>query len=159
MPETMPGRSRHGVAHVSSLLFSHPTPNWRWTVSAELLRKAAKVLREHAEAATPGPWVHVDYSDGPSVDITHMGCGSVLTLGENVAGGDIAAPKGDLYPRSGYSPKGDMALIALLGPPVALALAELLDELAAYELPVESTAIPVARAALDLAAAILRESP
>ena len=41
-----------------------------------------------------------------------MGCGQVFTLGEDVYGGNIAAPSGDLYPRSGYSPQDDMAHIA-----------------------------------------------
>jgi hypothetical protein len=45
-------------------------------------------------------------------------------------GGDIAAPSGDCYPRSGYSPREDMAYIALMHPPVALALADLLQEFA-----------------------------
>lgn len=97
-------------------------------MSAELLRRAAKVLRDAGEAATPGPWEHVDYqgnTDGPPV--TFMGCGSVVTLAENVMFGDIAAPNGDLYPRSGYSPLEDMRYIALMSPPVALALADLLE--------------------------------
>jgi hypothetical protein len=99
-------------------------------VSAELLRRAAKVLREHAEAATPGPWVHVDYHgyNGEVGDgSTFMGCGNVITWGEGVEGGDIAAPSGDCYPRGGYSPREDMAYVALMSPPVALALAASLE--------------------------------
>jgi hypothetical protein len=72
----------------------------------------------------PGPWEHVDH--GPPTG-SFMGCGQVITMGADVFGGDIAGPTGDLYPRGGYSPLDDMALIALMGPPVALALAELLD--------------------------------
>ena len=41
-----------------------------------------------------------------------MGCGQVYTMGEGVEMGNIAAPSGDLYPRSGYSAKDDMILIA-----------------------------------------------
>jgi hypothetical protein len=93
-------------------------------MSADLLRRAAAKLREHAEAATPGPWEHVDH--GPPTG-SFMGCGQVITMGAEVFGGDIAGPTGDLYPRGGYSPLDDMALIALMGPPVASAIAELLS--------------------------------
>ncbi len=92
-------------------------------MSADLLRRAAAVLREHAEAATPGSWEHVDHGK----DGSFKGCGQVITWGDGVEGGDVAGPTGDLYPRGGYSPLEDMALIALMHPPVALALAELLD--------------------------------
>lgn len=97
-------------------------------MSAELLRRAATTLRTHAEDATPGPWEHVDYHGSDHPESTYRGCGSVITMGEDVMGGDIAAPNGDLYPRSGYSPRDDMALIALMHPPVALALAKWLDD-------------------------------
>ena len=93
-------------------------------MSTDLLRRAAAKLREHAEAATPGPWEHVDH--GPPAG-SFKGCGQVITMGAEVFGGDIAGPTGDLYPRGGYSPLDDMALIALMGPPVALALADWLD--------------------------------
>ena len=93
----------------------------------DLLQQAAQRLREHAVAATPGPWVHVDYQGSRHQDITYMGCGSVVTLGYPVIGGDIAAPSGDLYPRGGYSPFEDMAYIALMDPVAGLALADLLD--------------------------------
>jgi hypothetical protein len=96
-------------------------------VSADILKRAAAKLRKHAEAATPGPWSHVDH--GPP-NGTFMGCGQVITMGDGVEGGDIAGPTGDCYPRSGYSPMDDMALIALMHPPVALALADLLDDTA-----------------------------
>jgi hypothetical protein len=41
-----------------------------------------------------------------------MGCGQVYTANEDIWGCSIAEPSGDLYPRSGYSPKDDMILIA-----------------------------------------------
>jgi hypothetical protein len=69
-----------------------------------------------AQAATPGPWEHVDYHGGPYPDWTFKGCGSVVTMAPDLAGGDIAAPNGDLYPRSGYSPRDDMAFIAANDP-------------------------------------------
>lgn len=135
-------------------------------MTAEILRRAAKVLREHAEAATPGPWEHVDYSDPPYQPLTSngekstfMGCGSVITMGEYVEGGPIAAPNGDLYPRSGYSPKDDMALIALMHPPVALALATVLDGLATVidGTVGDAAAESIFESELALARAILRE--
>jgi len=64
-----------------------------------------------ASRATPGPWVH--HVDG---DDDYRGCGMVFTLGEDVVGGEIAAPAGDLYPRGGYDPYGDMAFIAANNP-------------------------------------------
>lgn len=84
----------------------------------EDLREAARLLRERAEAATPGPWAHAGDGD------TFMGCGQVITVDRDLWGGDIAAPSGDLYPRSGYSPQDDMAYIASMHPLVGLALAE-----------------------------------
>lgn len=58
-----------------------------------------------------------------------MGCGQVITWGEGVEGGDIAAPSGDLYSRGGYSPRADMSHVALMHPPMALALADYLEVL------------------------------
>lgn len=100
-------------------------------MSVDLLQRAAAALREHAGAATPGPWEHVDYQG--AVDpayVTYMGCGSVVTMNEDLVGGDIAAPSGDPYPRSGYAPKEDMAYVALMHPPVALALAATMEQIA-----------------------------
>lgn len=74
-----------------------------------------------AQAATPGPWQHVDFHGGADPgDVTYMGCGSVVTMAHAVLGGDICAPSGDLYPRSGYSPFGDMAFISANGPDVVI---------------------------------------
>lgn len=119
-------------------------------MSAELLRRAAAVLREHGKAATPGPWGHVDH--GPPTG-SFRGCGQVITEDADLLGGDIAGPTGDLYPRSGYSPRDDMALIALLGPPVALALADLLACISMMPSASDPTDRSVAEA---LARAILR---
>jgi len=127
-------------------------------VSADILRRAAELLRERAQDATPGPWMHVDHGPPPS---TFMGCGQVVTMGPDVTGGDIAGPTGDCYPRGGYSPFGDMAYVALMHPPVALALADWLDVTAQamadshaadpddpVELSDEGEAVAVARAIL-----------
>ena len=78
-------------------------------------------LRRLAAEATPGPWAWD--ADGDS----YMGCGEVFTWGEGVEGGNIAAPSGDLYPRSGYAPQADMKFIAMMDPPTTLALLDALD--------------------------------
>jgi hypothetical protein len=74
-------------------------------------------IRARLEAATPGPWVHDEEG--------YMGCGEVYTMGEGVEGGNIAAPSGDCYPRSGYSPKEDMEFIAHAPDDIAYLLGEL----------------------------------
>lgn len=61
-------------------------------------------LRALIAAATPGPWTHDPEGN--------MGAGSVYTSHEDLFGGNIAEPAGDLYPRGGYDPKADMVLIA-----------------------------------------------
>ena len=99
-------------------------------MSADLLRRAAKVLREHAEGASPAPWGHVDYHGYSGDPSTFMGCGSIISMHPDTFGGDIAAPSGDCYPRGGYSSFEDMQYIALMHPPVALALAAVLDRVA-----------------------------
>lgn len=82
--------------------------------SSERLRQAAALLRQRAEAATPGPWgwsgtMHdllVDAPDGHTV-ANVMGCDDHPGRTEN-----------------------DAAYIALMHPGVALLLADLLDRLA-----------------------------
>lgn len=138
-------------------------------MSADLLRRAAKTLREHAKAASPAPWDHVDYHGYSADQSTFMGCGSIISMHPDTMGGDIAAPNGDCYPRGGYSPFEDMAYIALVHPPVALALADWLDETAAeiasyaenFAEGVERTddITAVDESALKVARAILREQP
>lgn len=71
-------------------------------MSADLLRRAAAKLREHANDATRGPW-EMDGADG----LVWPGC-----MGDPVSGSDVLA---------------NGAFIALMHPPVALALAELLE--------------------------------
>lgn len=80
-----------------------------------------------------------------------MGCGSVMSWGKGVEGANIAGPSGDCYPRGGYSPLEDMSLIALMHPPVALALADLLDDVAGYY-----EAVPEAGRHSDPVAAVAR---
>lgn len=72
--------------------------------SADLLRRAAQKLREAAEKASKGPW---DAADDGLVWPDRLG-----------------------DPVSGSTEIEDAAFIALMHPPVALALAELLDRIA-----------------------------
>lgn len=88
--------------------------------AADLLRRAATKLRETAQAATPGPWAEpyeVDDTNPPEDRgwWVHGGTG----MREHAVA--VALP---------YSPNAaaDAKLIALVHPPVALALADLLDD-------------------------------
>ncbi len=74
-------------------------------MTADLLRRAATKLREHANAASRGPW-EMDGADG----LVWPGC-----MGDPVSGSELLA---------------DGAFIALMHPPVALALAAAMDEVA-----------------------------
>jgi hypothetical protein len=89
----------------------------------EEICQAAALMRQRAQAATPGPWLW----DGGAYDGSR-GVGCVWTTAPSVLGGTIAtADMNDLYPRSGYSPQGDMKHIASWHPVVALAVADWLD--------------------------------
>ena len=80
-------------------------------MSADRLREAARVLRERAEAATPGPWLHIPASVcGPG------------TLG----GGMTGDPEEHVYMGNQHPPE-DAAYIATMHPGVGLALADWLD--------------------------------
>jgi hypothetical protein len=87
-------------------------------------RISPEKVRELLGAATPGPWEH---DLDPHQPWYSKGCGSVYTADPHLFGGNIAAPNGDLYPRSGYSPKDDMALIAA-APDIAQAYLELVEQ-------------------------------
>jgi len=71
-------------------------------VTADLLLAAASRLRELANAATPGPWI----ASAGQVD----GAGTVFS--------------------DGYALPNDLTFIAAMSPPVALALADWLDDVA-----------------------------
>lgn len=125
------------------------------TTDTGLLARAAVRLRDHANAATPGPWVHDDY--GPSGQ--NLGCGLVMTEHPDGFGGVITDPA-DPYPRGINRPVGNMAYIALMHPPVALALADLLGALHddVYErIDFDQRLTHVEQSAVALARAILRE--
>jgi hypothetical protein len=86
-------------------------------MSADLLRRAAAKLREHAQAAPEGPWVSLDDGD------------RLVALRP-----DSTFEKGFRYLVD--EPIDDTSIaeyFALMHPPVALALADLLDK-AAYDL-------------------------
>lgn len=101
--------------------------------AGHVLLQAAQVLEEAASGATDGPWWHVDYVGyRPGEQSTYMGCGSVITTSEDMAGGDVAAPAGDMYSRGGYRPAGDMAYIARVNPQVGVHLGEALRRQAAF---------------------------
>ena len=89
-----------------------------------LLREQIEHLLQVARGAMPGPWAHVDYAGSDYHNTTYMGCGSVVTMADHVLGGDVAAPNGDLYPRSGYSPFEDMRFIATFSPDVVIRFLE-----------------------------------
>lgn len=109
-------------------------------MSAELLRRAAKELREHAQAAIPGPWE----ADGSEIQQPY--------------GAEWVAESLRVSDGYGIDDVGDAnaSYIALMHPPVALALADLLDGCAAAEDP-DVPLMPVDHKLLALARALLRE--
>ena len=103
--------------------------------AVETLREAAKVLRERAGAATPGPWEaaqdHLTHSVGADV--------------RSVPSGGYAAA--DCCGYQGASTNEDAAYIATMHPGVALALADWLDETARW-VPIMEEPLAVAEAVL-----------
>lgn len=78
-------------------------------MSAEILRAAATRLRETAEAATPGPWIDVQMgSEGSAV---WAGGNTILTARKPATCREFA----------------DATYIALMSPPVGLAVADWLE--------------------------------
>ena len=118
-------------------------------MSAELLRRAAEKLREHANAASPGPWDYNSYSailSGPKViPYDEWDCGEhELERREpcgacgSATGCSLAAEEYSRDPLVASVPSyagdtahgqhaADASLIELMHPPVALAFAEWLD--------------------------------
>jgi len=109
-------------------------------VSADLLRRAAVKLREHAEAASKGSW----NNDGWEIYAGQPGIRADW-IGETCAGeADQDAANGDY--------------VALMHPPVALALAELLETVAGIWVPEHALAHYTARKQVqEQTAAIARE--
>jgi hypothetical protein len=111
-------------------------------VSADLLHRAAVKLREHADRAPEGPWVSLDGGD------------RLVALRENRE----HFPKGFRYVVD--EPIDDASIaeyIALMHPPVALALAELLDAEADLVHPNTIPANVKGARRLDALAALARE--
>lgn len=114
-------------------------------MSAEVLRKAAALMRERAEAATPGPWqVNVDNHRGfnvPEVSVWAPASGEYVT--EDVVTG----------PDSHFPANADH--VASWGPVVALEIAAFLNFAAAYgdqpspQSPTVQFALSIARAYLE----------
>lgn len=84
-------------------------------MSADLLRRAAVKLREHAEAATPGPW-----------EVDHEVMWFTLRTRAPVEYG-YQADIIDVHTPADVLAWPDFDFLALMHPPVALDLAELLD--------------------------------
>lgn len=109
------------------------------------LRQAAKLLRERASEATPGPWKHMCL--GSEGCVVMRASGTIRERGP--ARGTVA--------RFGWkecmADHADAVFVATMSPPVAALLADLLGEVAAdrhASLPqwVEDAALAVARAVL-----------
>lgn len=88
-------------------------------MSADRLREAARVLRERAEAATPGPWLAMEYDDNPGDEgVALLGAAATVT-GSHMIGyfhvGEQSQMEAD----------GDYA--RTMHPGVGLALADWLD--------------------------------
>lgn len=144
-------------------------------VPAATLTAAAQRLQELAGAATPGPWRWVgDYPSGTcpheSEWVDH-GPNLVTVATEHVVG-DTAewdSPIGTVISSSGYDAShldisdGDAALIAAMSPTVALAVADLLEQLSHWirssDRPEVAAHSPDALAALTLARLTLEETP
>lgn len=126
---------------------------------SEILRRAAKVLREHVEAATPGHWT-VEQDD----DVWELYAGRGESHGYKLA---KCMKRNQRYME--YWPNdADSAYMTLMHPAVGLALADWLD-LEAVECEEADRLVRAGfgmrnetrdeRAALVVARAILREAP
>lgn len=121
-----------------------------------ILRRAANLLRDKANAATPGPWSCANEHEllGPEADpawcISQMKPGYESMSPTDGYVGDLAEVWCD---DRGSCPDGEY--IALMHPPVALALADWLDDHAdAFS---QEVVIDLDGGAIDVARAVLRE--
>lgn len=102
-------------------------------MSAERLREAARVLRERAEGATPGPWTR---------DASYAGNGDLLS--ENIVHSqwDVASCHGaDVAPEDGrhLQARADADYLSTMNPTVALAVADWLDATATRAVEIAGT--------------------
>jgi hypothetical protein len=97
-------------------------------MSAELLRRAAALMRERAEAATPGPWITHEMGN---VFVGNQADGRTSGLWEivHMSGDDLR----DLIPEAATRNRADAEHIASWHPAVALAVADWLEEVAAWD--------------------------
>jgi hypothetical protein len=116
-------------------------------MSADLLRRAAAELRTRAEAATPGPW---------AVDRDRIGMWFTLNSRANFEYSHQAQIVDVHTPDESWP---DFNYMAMMHPPVALALAETLDQAAeAWAIDgAEPVRNPRDRSMVFLAAALARE--
>jgi hypothetical protein len=106
-------------------------------MSSERLREAAQKIRETVAAATPGTW-GVGNGSTVATEVEQMGRGSFscrYTITDLDSGFNYGEnPDDDGWRENGAQPEDDAALIALMAsPPVALAVADLLDLIANTE--------------------------
>lgn len=119
-------------------------------MTAERLREAAALLRERAEAATPGPWA----ADVWPVRKRSPQTGRLLTIdpADGTQGTVDLIPTDGVY---GVMEGADAVYIALMAPPVALALADWLDQAAIHVSGGSLRAHPMSTRAITVADAIL----
>lgn len=89
-------------------------------MSAEILRRAANLMRERAGAATPGPWLVDQPGDGAPLFIGNRTDGSVYSTADRM---------GDLTSAAAAQRRDDAEHIASWHPAVALAVADWLDSM------------------------------
>jgi len=108
---------------MTSNVMSVPGPDKPGT-GADLLRLAAVKLRKHADLATEGPWRAVPYVYGKPED----GWGEPSNY--EVYGADDSPVVSHQPHEGGGAGQADAEYFALVHPPVAFALAEVLNRLA-----------------------------
>lgn len=127
-------------------------------MSADLLRRAAVKLRQHAEAATEGPWTVESAEDGESGHVEYLAFGPDDGHGRRVIPFRTKTEDAGFHSQA----EADMDYAVLVHPPVALALAELLEFFADHWIDAKAVVHYSARAdaqerALRTAREILRE--
>lgn len=101
-------------------------------MSADLLQRAAAVLREHAEKATPGPWDTQFHRFQHETPDDRTAAWDLRGAPHPAGYGTSFTVVADLpvYKDSETEVASDAAYLALMHPPVALALADWLDAIA-----------------------------
>lgn len=125
-------------------------------MSAELLHQAAHLLRQRAGAGRPGPWnTHSHgYKDTPDDTTWELRTDNL----DDTVGYTIVAETTATGPTQTQEAENDLTYLALMHPPVALALADLLDNIATFA-EINSEIPGPQEPVLTLARTILREEP